>query len=124
MLAAYGNRALLEYNPIRWPPQIADRVYRTCDFGPLVEVFLRDLRSHRAANSANLQSPQDTASALLGPQQQHWLQARLAYSRATWKIIARSPWRCVISTIRSCSRSNCRQPRPDLAVRLRYPALP
>ena len=68
VLAAYGNRALLEYNPIRWHPQVSDRVYRACDLGPLAEVFLLDLRSHRAANSANLHSAQDAASALLGPQ--------------------------------------------------------
>jgi alkaline phosphatase D len=88
VLAAYANRALLEYNPIRWDPQVSDRLYRACDLGRLAEVFLLDLRSQRSANSANRQAARDPAGTLLGRHQLNWLKARLAYSRATWKIIA------------------------------------
>ncbi|MEQ8493142.1 MAG: alkaline phosphatase D family protein [Gammaproteobacteria bacterium] len=90
LLAAHANRALREYNPLRWQAQAADRLYRACDLGPLAEVFLLDLRSHRGAPSANRQAAPSAATALFGAAQFAWLKARLLASRACWKIIVAS----------------------------------
>jgi alkaline phosphatase D len=93
LLAARGKRAFLEYTPIRINPEDPERIYRAYKFGPLVEVFGFDMRSYRAANSANRQpagangAPAEDA-AILGPAQVEWLKRRLAASTATWKIIA------------------------------------
>ena len=88
LIAEHARQAFLEYNPIPASADETGRVYRTVDFGPLVEVFALDLRSYRGPNSANRQPALDDASALAGATQIAWLKARLAASRAAWKIIA------------------------------------
>jgi alkaline phosphatase D len=60
------------------------RVYRSLTYGPHVEVFVLDMRSHRDPNGANL----ETSGALLGERQARWLADGLAASRATWKVVA------------------------------------
>jgi alkaline phosphatase D len=88
LLAARARQAFLEFNPVGISADERDRVYRTISPGPLVEVFAIDLRSYRGANSENRQSTLTPESMLLGSSQLAWLKARLAASRATWKIIA------------------------------------
>jgi alkaline phosphatase D len=88
LLAARAKRAFLEHNPIR--PGLADseRVFRSIALGPLVEIFAIDMRSYRAANSANVQAQAGPETALLGPGQLHWLKESLLSSRALWKVVA------------------------------------
>jgi len=88
LIAEHARQAFLEYNPVPVSADEAGRVYRTVDFGPLVEIFALDLRSYRGPNSENRQPALDDASALAGAAQMAWLKTRLAASRATWKIIA------------------------------------
>ena len=88
MLAARGQQAFREYNPLPIDSDDPERIYRTVRLGPLVEVFALDLRSYRGPNSPNRQAMLDEGSALMGRAQLDWLKARLAASRATWKIIA------------------------------------
>jgi alkaline phosphatase D len=88
LLAARARRAFLEYQPIVPPAEDVDRIYRNVSYGPLVEIFALDLRSYRGANSGNRQTRLDETSMLFGATQLAGLQARLAASRATWKIIA------------------------------------
>ena len=88
VLAERGARALFEFLPIRRDPAAPGRVYRRFAHGPLVELFVVDLRSHRGANSANRQPAPGPATAILGEAQRRWLVAALAASRATWKVIA------------------------------------
>ncbi|WCM52127.1 alkaline phosphatase D family protein [Pseudomonas sp. WJP1] len=84
-LVSRGRRAWLEYAPMRW--QTAEggkRIYRQLDYGPLLTVFVLDMRSYRGANDANL----GDAKAFLGREQLDWLKASLKASNAQWKVIA------------------------------------
>lgn len=88
LLAARARRAFLDYHPVAIDPHQRDRIHRTRSLGPLAEVFALDMRSFRGPNSANLQPALDDEAVLLGREQLAWLKARLAASRATWKVIA------------------------------------
>ena len=61
-------------------------VFRRFHWGPDVEVFVLDTRSHRSANRAE-DSPRKT---MLGKQQLRWLLAGLSASTATFKLVCSS----------------------------------
>jgi alkaline phosphatase D len=63
-------------------------VYRHIPYGPLLDVFVIDMRSYRGPNTTNLQTVLDEDSSFLGRPQLQWLKAGLQASRATWKIIS------------------------------------
>lgn len=88
VLAGRSLRAFSEYYPISTlPPGDEDgRVYRVLRHGPLLDVFVLDMRSYRNANSPGRQ-PDDTTG-ILGARQLKWLKRELSRSRATWKVIA------------------------------------
>ncbi|MFJ6571708.1 alkaline phosphatase D family protein [Streptomyces sp. NPDC091292] len=88
LLAARSLRAFGEYFPISTLPtgDAKGRVYRVLRHGPLLDVFVLDMRTHRNANSPNRQ-PDDT-NGILGAEQLAWLKRELSRSRATWKVIA------------------------------------
>jgi alkaline phosphatase D len=81
-----GRQALLEYWPIRTPPQEPFRLYRTFKRGANLEIFMLDTRQYRSAN-AEQDGPGKT---MLGSAQRDWLLQALARSTATWKIIVTS----------------------------------
>ena len=56
LLAARAKRAFFEYSPLRADPRDPERIYRALPLGPLVEVFVLDLRSYRGPNSPNRQT--------------------------------------------------------------------
>jgi alkaline phosphatase D len=81
-LVARANRAFREFMPMRETMAEAGRIYRKVSYGPLLDIFLLDMRSYRTAHS-------DPAKALiLGSTQLAWLKRELRNSRATWKVIA------------------------------------
>jgi alkaline phosphatase D len=82
-LAARGCRAFHEFMPMRETPAEAGRIYRKVAYGPLLDVFLLDMRSYRTAVVED-----GSAAAILGPVQLAWLKRELMNSQATWKIIA------------------------------------
>ena len=89
LLVARGTRAFLENAPMRWHAQDEDeRVYRRIGWGPLLDVFVIDMRSYRGPNTHNRQPAIDDESRFLGPQQLAWLRAGLKNSQAVWKVIA------------------------------------
>jgi phosphodiesterase/alkaline phosphatase D-like protein len=59
------------------------RVYRKVSHGPLLDVFVVDMRSYRDPNSTGT-----TPERILGARQARWLVESLDRSRATWKVIA------------------------------------
>ena len=89
LLVARGARAFLEYAPLRpFDVRESQRVYRRYSYGPLLELFVLDMRSYRGPNSANLQTTPDAQTAFLGREQLDWLKAGLEQSRAVWKVVA------------------------------------
>ncbi|WP_405696501.1 alkaline phosphatase D family protein [Streptomyces sp. NBC_01185] len=88
LLAARSMRAFREYFPV--PTLRASpgerRMHRVVRHGPLLDVFVLDMRSFRNANSPGRQ-PDDTTG-ILGAEQLGWLKSELSRSRAVWKVIA------------------------------------
>src|SRR5262249_42017868 len=64
------------------------RVYRKLSYGPLVDVFMLDMRSYRGPNGADKETSYGPAAYFLGPTQMAWLKRELKASNATWKVIA------------------------------------
>ncbi|MGW8376831.1 alkaline phosphatase D family protein [Streptomyces sp. ODS28] len=87
-LAARARRAFSEYHPVSTlPPEDEDgRVYRVVHRGPLLDVFLLDMRTYRNANSPGKQA--HDRQGILGERQLRWLKRELSRSRAVWKVIA------------------------------------
>ncbi|HBP47875.1 alkaline phosphatase D family protein [Pseudomonas sp.] len=84
-----ARQAWLEYSPMR--PQPGDkggRIYRSLPYGPLLELFVLDMRSYRGSNDANLSAVPGPQTAFLGRTQLDWLKQALAHSTAQWKVIA------------------------------------
>jgi alkaline phosphatase D len=89
LLTARGTRAFLENAPMRWHAQDEEeRVYRRIAYGPLLDVFVIDMRSYRGPNAHNRQPALEAESQFLGAQQLAWLRDGLKRSRAVWKVIA------------------------------------
>ena len=88
LLAARGCRAFHEFMPMREAPAEPGRVYRRIPYGPLLDVFMLDMRSYRGPNGRVAPGPCGPAASLLGPKQIAWLKRALKASRATWKVIA------------------------------------
>lgn len=88
VLAARAARAFHEYMPMRFEPAEPGRVYRKISYGPLLDVFLLDMRSYRGPNGTNDETEESARTQFLGPQQVAWLKRELKASRATWKAIA------------------------------------
>jgi alkaline phosphatase D len=88
ILAARASRAFHEYMPLRETIAEPGRVYRKISYGPLLDVFMLDMRSYRGANGEDMEEAYGPAAYFLGPQQLAWLKRELLNSRATWKVIA------------------------------------
>lgn len=88
VLQSRATRAFHEMTPLRITPEEPGRVYRTINYGPMLDVFFLDLRSYRGPNTENLQTELTDASRILGAEQMTWLKRELSASRATWKVIA------------------------------------
>ena len=78
LLAARGCRAFHEFMPLRYAPAEPGRIYRKISYGPLLDVFLLDMRSYRGPNGANPQSQYGPGAYLLGPVQLAWIKRELS----------------------------------------------
>jgi len=88
-LIARGATAFLEYAPLRpHHSEESDRVYRKIAYGPLLDLFVIDMRSYRGPNSSNNQSERGPESRFLGEEQLKWLKRALSESKSVWKVIA------------------------------------
>jgi alkaline phosphatase D len=85
-LAARARQAFLEYAPIR--VDRSARIHRVISNGPLLDVFLLDMRSYRGPNNYNRQETESPDTAYLGNAQIQWFIDAMGRSKATWKIIA------------------------------------
>lgn len=87
-LVTRATRAFVEYAPMRFSGKHSEQIYRHLPYGSLLDVFVIDMRSYRAANSRNLQPREGGETRYLGSSQIAWLTAALRRSRARWKVIA------------------------------------
>ncbi len=87
VLAARARQAFHEYVPVAAiSPDRDGRVYRVIHYGPLLDLFVLDMRTHKDHNTANRETTDD--GGVLGERQTRWLLEELGRSRATWKVIA------------------------------------
>ena len=88
LLAARGRRAFCEFMPVRQTLANTGRIYRKVSYGPLLDIFLLDMRSYRGPNGNRRDSAPGPGSQILGAAQTRWFKRELMASRATWKVIA------------------------------------
>ena len=89
LLVARATKAFHEYAPIRRTADVeSERVYRHLPQGPLLDLFVIDMRSYRGANSDNLQTTESEETSFLGRPQMAWLLDGLKRSTSVWKVIA------------------------------------
>ncbi len=87
VLAARARQAFHEYVPVAAiSPDPEGRVYRVIHYGPLLDLFVLDMRTHKDPNTTNRETTDD--GGVLGERQTRWLLEELGRSRATWKVIA------------------------------------
>ncbi|MFG1922640.1 alkaline phosphatase D family protein [Cryptosporangium sp. NPDC048952] len=86
VLARRARQAFHEYQPLNPSYDDEGRIYRVLHQGPLLDVFVLDMRWYRDANSTNKQTAND--GGILGRTQAEWLKRELAASKATWKVLA------------------------------------
>jgi alkaline phosphatase D len=85
-LVERARRAFHEFMPVRATAAQVGRIYRKVGYGPLLDVFLIDMRSYRDSTWNKRDDPTDAF--ILGAAQLAWLKRELAASDATWKVIA------------------------------------
>ncbi len=88
VLSARAAKAFHEWMPIATTQAEPQRVYRKIAYGPLLDVFMLDMRTYRGPNGDNLEPVEGGVAAFLGAEQLAWLKRELMASKATWKVIA------------------------------------
>lgn len=82
-LAAWARQATLEWTPIQRQGASAPLLYRRIPYGPLLDVFVLDLRAYRAGNDDNRGARRE----MLGAAQRGWFVEAIARSTAAWKVV-------------------------------------
>ncbi|HMB29672.1 MAG TPA: alkaline phosphatase D family protein, partial [Blastocatellia bacterium] len=82
LLSARARRAFLDYMPIRFDADDPERICRAFNYGPLLDIFMLDERSHRGPNSPNRQTAASDETAFLGGAQTAWVKQGLLTSKA------------------------------------------
>lgn len=85
VLAARAAHAFHEMMPTRQVLSEPNRVYRKVSYGPLLDIFVIDMRTYRGDNTANTETE---GTPFLGAEQLAWLKREMVNSTATWKVIA------------------------------------
>jgi alkaline phosphatase D len=86
LLVARARRAFHEFMPMRVVAARDGRIYRKIAYGPLLDIFMLDMRSYRDSTFNKRDDQSDTC--ILGAAQLAWLKRELVASDATWKVIA------------------------------------
>lgn len=85
-LAGYAAQAWREWQPVD-PAEAADgRLHRKISYGPLLDVFVLDMRSYKNPNPQAWATSDD--GGVLGREQTQWLIDGLKSSTAVWKVVA------------------------------------
>ena len=91
-----ARQAFHEYVPMNPVYDRENRTYRVLHHGPLLDVFVLDMRWYRDPNSPDKQTFND--GGILGNEQAAWLKRELAASKATWKVISNDMPLCEVVT--------------------------
>ncbi|RAV31787.1 alkaline phosphatase [Corynebacterium heidelbergense] len=86
-LAERAYRAFHEWQPLDEKMAVEGRVFRKIAYGPLLDIFVLDMRSFKDANP-RAGSKADRDGHILGAAQEKWLIEGLRSSTATWKLVA------------------------------------
>jgi len=85
-LAGFAYQAWREWQPVE-PSEAADgRLHRKISYGPMLDVFVLDMRSYKDPNPSAWSTADD--GGILGRQQSQWLVDGLTSSTAVWKVVA------------------------------------
>lgn len=87
VLAARAFQAFHEWQPVDPTMAVDGRIYRRISYGPLLDIFILDMRSYKDPNPLNYRGT-DSDGHVLGAEQEKWLIESVNSSTATWKIIA------------------------------------
>jgi len=85
VLRARSAQAFHEMMPTRQTLSEPKRVYRKVSYGPLLDIFVIDMRTYRGDNTPNTEVD---GAPFLGTEQLAWLKREMVKSTATWKVIA------------------------------------
>ncbi|WP_132994167.1 alkaline phosphatase D family protein [Gordonia zhaorongruii] len=83
-LAGRARQAWTEWQPVELGDR--NRLYRKVSYGPLLDVFVLDMRTFKDPNPNAWAASNDAG--ILGEEQTAWLIDELGRSTATWKVIA------------------------------------
>jgi alkaline phosphatase D len=86
VLAPRARRAFFEWLPITPAAEKAGTVYRKASYGPLLDLFVVDMRTFKDPNDEDTYADPDRG--ILGAEQLAWLKDGLVRSKATWKVLA------------------------------------
>jgi alkaline phosphatase D len=87
-LALRAFQAWSEFQPVSRATANRHQIYRKISYGPLLDVFVVDMRTYRDTNSPGTQAGAIAPNGgILGAEQARWLVRSLAASTATWKVI-------------------------------------
>lgn len=81
-----GRKTFFDYSPIERNPEEKNRIYRSFNWGPYLDLFILDGRSYRSPNSM-ADTPENNKT-MLGSKQLEWLEQGLKNSSAVWKVIS------------------------------------
>jgi alkaline phosphatase D len=89
LLVARVTQSFVEYAPVSRHTDVeSECVHRYLPQGPLLDLFVVDMRSYRGSNSSNLKTTETPASAFMGWPQIAWLLEGLKKSKSVWKVTA------------------------------------
>ena len=81
-----GRKVFFDYSPIDRNLNQNNRIYRSFNWGPNLDLFILDGRSYRSPNSM-ADTPENNKT-MLGTEQLEWLEQGLMNSSAIWKVIS------------------------------------
>ena len=85
-LAGHAHRAWREWQPVEPSEAVDGRLHRKVPYGPLLDVFVLDMRSYKNPNPQAWAQTDD--GGVLGREQTQWLIDGLKTSTAVWKVVA------------------------------------
>jgi alkaline phosphatase D len=85
-LVKVGREVFFNYSPIDRNADDPNRIYRSFNWGPYLDLLILDARSYRSPNS--MTDTIENNKTLLGREQLQWLKQSLLNSSATWKVIS------------------------------------